>query len=52
MFSFLVKGNSEQGAMYIPKSILSLLDSQSWLGFHLSNLNLIMETDIYLKLIS
>ncbi|XP_076916852.1 uncharacterized protein LOC143576701 isoform X2 [Bidens hawaiensis] len=29
-FMLMVPGNSEQGAMYIPKSILSLLDSQSW----------------------
>ncbi|KAF5781491.1 putative vacuolar protein sorting-associated protein [Helianthus annuus] len=29
-FMLLVPGNLEQGAMYIPKSILSLLDSQSW----------------------
>ncbi|KAI3810064.1 hypothetical protein L1987_19671 [Smallanthus sonchifolius] len=30
-FMLLVPGNLEQGAMYIPKSILSLLDSQSWI---------------------
>ncbi|KAL8205603.1 hypothetical protein R6Q57_009154 [Mikania cordata] len=29
-FLVLVPGNLEQGAMYIPKKILSLLDSQSW----------------------
>ncbi|KAI7750313.1 hypothetical protein M8C21_005834 [Ambrosia artemisiifolia] len=29
-FMLLIPGNLEQGALYIPKSILSLLDSQSW----------------------
>ncbi|GJW76170.1 VPS35 endosomal protein sorting factor-like protein isoform X1, partial [Tanacetum coccineum] len=31
-FVILVPGNLEQGATYIPKSILSLLDSQSWIA--------------------
>ncbi|XP_024968287.1 UPF0505 protein-like [Cynara cardunculus var. scolymus] len=30
-FMLLVPGNWEQGVTYIPKSILSLLDSQSWM---------------------
>ncbi|PWA64095.1 hypothetical protein CTI12_AA346860 [Artemisia annua] len=30
-FILLVPGNSEQGVTYIPKSLLSLLDSQSWI---------------------
>lgn len=30
-FMLLVPGNLEQGVTYIPKSILSLLDSQSWI---------------------
>nr|GEU91021.1 uncharacterized protein [Tanacetum cinerariifolium] len=31
-FVILVPGNLEQGVTYIPKSILSLLDSQSWIA--------------------